>query len=308
MNKNPFNKDIMKLLWEKSNMKNIYEENRKVLLKESGKYDSNKWFYSEDRKKLSSEDKVVEDVIEIVKEVIKRKNYKNIQYVSLFIEDYPEPFYLVTNNNKIKKLNLSNFSDECYQTEFDEYSFRHGEIAFTLLGCDLEYIKKEIIIKSLELFFNISNEEAIKKYETLDIIYPKEINEGIHTDKHEALSDEDKVVENLFELSKFCLKKLKIKFKEVNYIESHFEGGNMGPHYALLHSNEKIKLDFYEHCDRDSDNKERLHENEAFPTKEEVKEDPSLLEVYNEDEIINEDRVNEKVKEKSKKYFSKYRK
>ena len=81
MNKNPFNKDIMKLLWEKSNMKNIYEENRKVLLKESGKYDSNKWFYSEDRKKLSSEDKVVEDVIEIVKEVKKRKNYKNIQYV-----------------------------------------------------------------------------------------------------------------------------------------------------------------------------------------------------------------------------------
>ena len=53
MNKNPFNKDIMKLLWEKSNMKNIYEENREVLLKESGKYDSNKWFYSEDRKKLS---------------------------------------------------------------------------------------------------------------------------------------------------------------------------------------------------------------------------------------------------------------
>ena len=73
MNKNPFNKDIMKLLWEKSNMKNIYEENREVLLKESGKYDSNKWFYSEDE--IINEDRVNEKVKE-----------KSRKYFSRFIK------------------------------------------------------------------------------------------------------------------------------------------------------------------------------------------------------------------------------
>lgn len=265
---------------------------------------------------VDDEVKVSLNIIKMIVSLINKKD--GIGYIESYLREQDGLCYIVYNNGNKEKIILNNICDDFIdkiKNENEKFIYKKNiknkyEIdelkEFGIKICDEKRIDNYVRVFSKQYFSKKMKKEYVDVIETLDIIYPKEINEGIHTDKHEALSDEDKVVENLFELSKFCLKKLKIKFKEVNYIESHFEGGNMGPHYALLHSNEKIELDFYEHCDRDSDNKERLHENEAFPTKEAVKEDPSLLEVYSEDEIINEDRVNEKVKEKSRKYFSRF--
>ena len=106
------------------------------------------------------------------------------------------------------------------------------------------------------------------------------------------LSNKDCVIQNFISISKKVIKKLKLKYYEVNYLDICLDEGNLGPNYIVFKNGERILIDFYEliNSDENPDEMNMLMENES------IWDDFDVIEMENE------------IKEKSRKYFSKYSK
>ena len=85
---------------------------------------------------------------------------------------------------------------------------------------------------------------------------------GVHNDHHESLSDEDKIVEDYLEVSKFVIKRMNLN--EVIGLDCNLLNGTYNPIKAIMSDGSIVDLDFdlYVHHD-DEDMTERLMEIEA---------------------------------------------
>ena len=85
---------------------------------------------------------------------------------------------------------------------------------------------------------------------------------GVHNDHHESLSDEDKIVEDYLEVSKFVIKRMKLT--SVIGLDCNLLKGTYNPIKAIMSDGSLVELDFdlYIHHD-DADVTERLMEIEA---------------------------------------------
>ena len=85
---------------------------------------------------------------------------------------------------------------------------------------------------------------------------------GVHNDLHESLSDEDKIVEDYLEVSKFVIKRMNLN--EVIGLDCNLLNGTYNPIKAIMSDGSIVDLDFdlYVHHD-DEDMTERLMEIEA---------------------------------------------
>ena len=90
----------------------------------------------------------------------------------------------------------------------------------------------------------------------------KKGNGGVHNDNHESLSDEDKIVEDYLEVSKFVIKRMKLT--NVIGLDCDLLNGTYNPIKAIMSDGSIVELDFdlYVHHD-DADMTERLMEIEA---------------------------------------------
>ena len=85
---------------------------------------------------------------------------------------------------------------------------------------------------------------------------------GVHNDHHESLSDEDKIVEDYLEVSKFVIKRMNLN--EVIGLDCNLLNGTYNPIKAIMSDGSIVDLDFdlYVHHN-DGDMTERLMEIEA---------------------------------------------
>lgn len=90
----------------------------------------------------------------------------------------------------------------------------------------------------------------------------KKGNGGVHNDHHESLSDEDKIIEDYLEVSKFVIKRMKLT--SVIGLDCNLLNGTYNPIKAIMSDGSLVELDFdlYVHHD-DADMTERLMEIEA---------------------------------------------
>ena len=91
----------------------------------------------------------------------------------------------------------------------------------------------------------------------------KQGDDGVHNDHHESLNDEDKIVEDYLEVSKFVIKKMKLN--KVIGLDCNLLKGTYNPIKAIMSDGSLVELDFdlYVHHD-DADMTERLMEIEAM--------------------------------------------
>ena len=90
----------------------------------------------------------------------------------------------------------------------------------------------------------------------------KQGNGGVHNDHHEFLSDEDKIVEDYLEVSKFVIKRMKLT--NIIGLDCNLLNGTYNPIKAIMSDGSLVELDFdlYVHHN-DADMTERLMEIEA---------------------------------------------
>lgn len=86
---------------------------------------------------------------------------------------------------------------------------------------------------------------------------------GVHNDHHESLSDEDKIVEDYLEVSKFVIKRMNLN--NVTGLDCNLLNGTYNPIKAIMSDGSIVDLDFdlYVHHN-DADMTERLMEIEAM--------------------------------------------
>lgn len=85
---------------------------------------------------------------------------------------------------------------------------------------------------------------------------------GVHNDHHESLSDEDKIVEDYLEVSKFVINRMNLN--NVIGLDCNLLNGTYNPIKAIMSDGSIVDLDFdlYVHHD-DADMTERLMEIEV---------------------------------------------
>lgn len=85
---------------------------------------------------------------------------------------------------------------------------------------------------------------------------------GVHNDHHESLSDEDKIVEDYLEVSKFVIKRMNLN--EVIGLDCNLLNGTYNPIKAIMSDGSIVDLDFDQYVHHnDGDMTERLMEIEA---------------------------------------------
>ena len=86
---------------------------------------------------------------------------------------------------------------------------------------------------------------------------------GVHNDQHESLSDDDKVVEDYLEVSKFIIKRMRLT--NVVGVDCDLVSEKLYPLSAILEDGSTVELDHlaYVHHD-DADMTERLMEIESI--------------------------------------------
>ncbi len=86
---------------------------------------------------------------------------------------------------------------------------------------------------------------------------------GVHNDHHESLSDEDKVVEDYLEVSKFVVNQMNLN--NIIGFDCDLFKGTYNPIKAIMSDGSIVELDFYKYVHHDdADMSERLMEIDAL--------------------------------------------
>ena len=243
------------------------------------------------------QDKIVEDILYLIKNYAKYKKIKNIMYVQTIIEFYPNSFYFVFKNNTMQLIDLIKFIEE---NNIDIDILSSKKYIFSN-----QYFVKKILLKSLSYFSGLKINENLER-KVLDRLYDpcnngnisftllkyediKRMKVNLNNNEREI---KNIIIDNYICVMKKCIKKLHIKYYDVNYLDICLDEGNLGPNYIVLKNGERIIIDFYEliNSDENPDEMNMLMENES------IWDDFDVIEMENE------------IKEKSRKYFSKYSK
>lgn len=265
-----------------------------------------------------------------IKEEIKKdkKRYKNairilygyLNYTTLIIDKYKNGYRWIIKDLEMihgKSKPYSTF-EEAYNIAIEQFEIIDKENSRWLILVDdkakqknddkekelnevISSINKEFIPNSNKNSCNKISTNSIRKkdnlFDTSQIIFPTyitkkyKIKSSLLNETHK-LSNKDRIIQNFISISKKVIKKLKLKYYDVNYLDICLDEGNLGPNYIVLKNGERILIDFYEliNSDENPDEINMLMENES------IWDDFDVIDMENE------------IKEKSRKYFSKYSK
>ena len=264
----------------------------------SQRMNENKSFHTKEYNALSLNDKIVENLLNVGYFIVNKRKIKNvIGFECDFVNENDYPLRAILADGSIINLDLD------YDISYADYEMqeRVNESADMIDKSDRLYVSKTIMDKSKEHYSGKEEPTVIEEEDDLEPsggshgggISPSEVfrylrgmgfkGGSVHTDEHEALDDEDKVVEDYLELAKYCAKYMKIR--NVSYVQIT-EVNSFNPGYFVLDDGSKVEFDI-DSCVRhnDQDLSERRCEIDClYP--------------------LDEDYIKEKVMETSKELFS----